>query len=196
MHILFCAFPNSILWQGEKKGNASPRAALAPIIFQRIEGLNQVGPGLQGWNDGEPWLFCLRASEYMKTRRKARSGEALYYCAGVEVLQAPDQIYSCIQGIYPLGGSRAKLPKVILVHFQLPHKPGPIYGGHPADPGCSVVIFFKLKEPVVDSPAARLLQSFLEADHPKVEGFAVSGCLKVVGLLEIRGSGGDRLGLL
>lgn len=35
----------------------------------------------------EPWLFCLRASEYMKTRRKARSGEALYYCAGVEVLQ-------------------------------------------------------------------------------------------------------------
>lgn len=26
MHIWFCGFPNSILWQGEKKGNASPRA--------------------------------------------------------------------------------------------------------------------------------------------------------------------------
>ena len=36
----------------------------------------------------EPWLFRLRAVEYMKTRRKARTSEALYRCIGVEVLEA------------------------------------------------------------------------------------------------------------
>lgn len=42
--------------------------------------------------------------------------------------------------------------QVILVHFQLPLKPGPIYGSHPADdPGCSVVIFFKLKEHLIST---------------------------------------------
>ena len=36
----------------------------------------------------------------------------------------------------------------------------------------------------MESPAERLLRRFFEAEHPKAEGFAVSCCLKVVGLLE------------
>ena len=35
---------------------------------------------------------------------------------------------------------------MILLHFQLPFVPGPIYGAHPEDPGCSVILFFELKE--------------------------------------------------
>eukprot|EP00435_Cladocopium_sp_Y103_P028003 s1171_g6.t5 len=169
----------------KKRQDTTPPAALTSIVSQRLAGLDHLSRGLRGWNDGEPWLFRLRASDYMKTRQKHRSGDATYRCIGVEVLQAPCQLYSCLKGLYPQTSTSSALPKVILVHFQLPLKPGPIYGSHPEDdPGCSVVLFFKLKEPVLDSPALGLLQRFLEADHPKTEGFAVSGCLKVVGFLE------------
>lgn len=174
------------LWREEHRHRGSS-AALDSIISQRLQQdrPSRPSPGLRGWSDGEPWLFRLRASEYMKTRQKLRTAETFYSCVGVEVLQAPCQLYSCMQGLSLQRAQGSALPKILLVHFLLPFKPGPIYGSHPADDaGCSVVIFFKLKEPVLASPALGLLQRFLEADHPKSEGFAISGCLKVVGLLE------------
>lgn len=183
-----CACWKGLTWRfQEEQRHRGSSTALDSIISQRLQGQDHhPRSGLRGWSDGEPWLFRLRASEYMKTRQKLRTDETFYSCVGVEVLQAPCRLYSCMQG---LGMQRfahgSTLPKTLLVHFLLPFQPGPIYGSHPADdPGCSVVIFFKLKEPVLASPALGLLQRFLEAEHPKSEGFAISGCLKVVGLLE------------
>ncbi|CAK9090789.1 Hypothetical protein (Fragment) [Durusdinium trenchii] len=98
--------------------------------------------------------------------------------------EAPCQLGSCLQGLYPETSCSGALPKVIVIHFQLPFQPGPIYGSHPEDSGCSVLILFQLKEPVVESPAVLLLQRFVADAHPKREGFGVSGALKVVGLLE------------
>eukprot|EP00438_Fugacium_kawagutii_P018684 Skav217889 [mRNA] locus=scaffold67:211137:212157:+ [translate_table: standard] len=177
-----CACWKGLTWfQEEQRRHRSSSIPLDSIISERLQGLqgddrdhrpSRPSPGLRGWSDGEPWLFRLRASEYMKTRQKLRSAETFYSCVGVEVLQAPCQLHSCMQGLsLQRSAHRSTLPKILLIHFLLPFKPGPIYGSHPADDsGCSVVIFFKLKEPVLASPALGLLQRFLEADHPKLRG--------------------------
>ncbi|CAJ1389183.1 unnamed protein product, partial [Effrenium voratum] len=172
------------IWSPQAKpkcsGNLQPAAAW---VRQRLQSLGpEPGPGLHGWADGEVRLFRLRGPQYLKLRHKVPAREALYRCTGVEVFEGPCQLRSCTEGLCVKGFGPLGLPKVILVHFQLPFQAGLV--GHPwSDPGCSVVVFFELKEPL-ESPATRLLLSFLEEQHPKAEGFAESGCLKVVGLLE------------
>lgn len=166
--------------------------------------LHEPVPGLHLWAEGNPQQFRLRCGpRYRRLGRKARPGPALYRCAGVDVAEGTRQIRSALAGAVgsgklleaaPQARAGRLLPEVIIVHFQLPFQAGPIYGQHPPDDnGCSVIVCFAAteearlldKDAASGSPGVQLLARYLrEEGHPFTEGSYVSGCLKVVGVLE------------
>mmetsp|Transcript_80928 Transcript_80928/g.252470 ORF Transcript_80928/g.252470 Transcript_80928/m.252470 type:complete len:428 (+) Transcript_80928:75-1358(+) len=161
-------------------------------------------PGLRCWSEGDAQKFRLRCGpNYRWFGRKARPGPALYRCVSVDVMEGLRQIRSALAGLpgaspllqaQPEALQRRFLPEVIILHFQLPFQSGPLIGQHPPDDqGCSVMIVFAAtpealllnEDSTRCSPGARLLSRyFSEGGHPFVEGSYVSGCLKVVGVLE------------
>lgn len=152
------------------------------------------------WSAGDATQFHVRDSGYADTRQKVPSQFALYEVAGADAVRSTQKI-SGILGKLPAGSglpappspsapawdARWGVPRVLVVHAQMPHRSGTPWSHHPADDeGFSLVSYHVLSAEAShqlaagqDTPALRLWRRFVEAGESTQEL-----AFKAIGIVE------------
>jgi hypothetical protein len=141
------------------------------------------------WSAGDAAQFHVRDTGYAAMRKKVPSQFSLYEVVGADAVRSTQKI-SGIVGKLPAGSglpapspsapawdARWGVPRVLVVHAQMPHRGGTPWSHHPADDeGFSLVSYHVLSAEAShllaagqDTPALRLWRRFVEAGESTQE---------------------------